>query len=288
MTSASRQHLVMAAGTYNVTHDYTIGTNTTSAPSLFIHGGGATLENHDSEGGLRIQDVPVTMRDITIIGPTALTTFTAPVVAERVKIKSDYAGVAPGLDLTMRDFSIDVGPIGYPIGFAYPSDKLTLERGIVHGGQGIIVRATLNATNVLFYGFQSTAFTAKDDGSAHGKLQFCTIADAGATATSGVAGVQCIDESIGGFQIESTIVWTPNSTLPPVSNCAGTNSIVGPVKVGGIITADPKFVDEANGNYHLSAGSPAIDMVNAGPSLDFEGDPRPQGARFDIGADEAK
>lgn len=64
--------------------------------------------------------------------------------------------------------------------------------------------------------------------------------------------------------------------------------LVGPIAVPGAATGDPMFVDRALGNYHLTAGSPAIDMVDAGPSFDFEGDARPQGIRFDIGADEYK
>lgn len=55
----------------------------------------------------------------------------------------------------------------------------------------------------------------------------------------------------------------------------------------GNISADPRFVDRANGDYHLRGNSPAI---NAGtrdgaPAADFEGDPRPAGA-VDMGADE--
>jgi hypothetical protein len=64
--------------------------------------------------------------------------------------------------------------------------------------------------------------------------------------------------------------------------------IVGPYAVAGSSNADPRFVDEANGNYHLGAGSPARDAVDSGPATDFEGDTRPQGPRFDIGADEAQ
>src|SRR5262249_36878907 len=53
-----------------------------------------------------------------------------------------------------------------------------------------------------------------------------------------------------------------------------------------MITADPKFVDPTNGNYHLQAGSPAIDVAPAGAqnSHDFDGIQRPQGAANDLGA----
>jgi hypothetical protein len=82
-------------------------------------------------------------------------------------------------------------------------------------------------------------------------------------------------------------VWTPGTTQVPISGCNLTNVIAGPVAVAGAMNVDPQFVDLAQGNYHLSATSPARDTVNTGPAFDFEGDPRPQGARFDIGADEA-
>jgi len=53
------------------------------------------------------------------------------------------------------------------------------------------------------------------------------------------------------------------------------------------LTGDPLFVDPSGGDYHLSAGSPAINSgTDAGQIVDFEGDPRPTGAGFDIGYDE--
>ena len=51
------------------------------------------------------------------------------------------------------------------------------------------------------------------------------------------------------------------------------------------IYGDPRFVDPANGDYHLQAGSAAIDHgVDAGVYTDLDGNPRPKGIGFDIGA----
>jgi hypothetical protein len=50
---------------------------------------------------------------------------------------------------------------------------------------------------------------------------------------------------------------------------------------------DPVFVDSSAWDYHLTAGSAAIDEgVNAGVDEDIDSDPRPIGVGYDIGADE--
>lgn len=55
---------------------------------------------------------------------------------------------------------------------------------------------------------------------------------------------------------------------------------------------DPLFVNPAQGDYHITIGSPALGAANpsaAGspPTDDFDGDARPQGSTYDIGADES-
>lgn len=64
-------------------------------------------------------------------------------------------------------------------------------------------------------------------------------------------------------------------------------------KAGNVFTGtlnlwgDPKFVSPATGNYHLHPDSPAKDVgIDAGVYTDIDGEPRPMGLGFDIGADE--
>jgi hypothetical protein len=53
------------------------------------------------------------------------------------------------------------------------------------------------------------------------------------------------------------------------------------------VWGDPDFASPAGGDYHIRRGSAAVDAgVNAGVTTDIDGDPRPIGAGFDIGADE--
>ena len=55
-----------------------------------------------------------------------------------------------------------------------------------------------------------------------------------------------------------------------------------------VMTTDPLFVDETNGDYHLQAGSPAIDAgyTFGAPLVDGDGEERPWGTAVDLGADE--
>ena len=49
----------------------------------------------------------------------------------------------------------------------------------------------------------------------------------------------------------------------------------------------PAFVDPAHGDYHIGLGSAAIDKgVDTGVTVDIDGEPRPVGTGYDIGADE--
>jgi hypothetical protein len=121
-----------------------------------------------------------------------------------------------------------------------------------------------------------------------GSLSFVTIADT--DVTPGVPHIVCSQSPV---VMKSSIIWTPRQPTTINGNCTfAADNIAGPVVTASpainVSNADPLFVDMAAKNYHLQPTSPAIDKADTGPATDLDGTPRPQGAKFDLGAFEAK
>ncbi|HEY54073.1 MAG TPA: hypothetical protein G4N94_11510 [Caldilineae bacterium] len=83
-----------------------------------------------------------------------------------------------------------------------------------------------------------------------------------------------------GISVATSSTATLNSTLWHANNTNWSGNVIH----NNDHTGDPKF---ALDGYHLTAGSAAIDKgVNAGVTTDIDGDARPYGSGYDIGADE--
>jgi len=111
----------------------------------------------------------------------------------------------------------------------------------------------------------------------------CTIAD----NSGGRAGVSFV----GGANatITNTIVWNNRVFVQNSAVNVIYSDIQGGYSGTGNINVAPMFVDAANGDYHLQAGSACIDAgttANA-PTEDMEGNPRPMGSGVDMGAYES-
>jgi len=84
-------------------------------------------------------------------------------------------------------------------------------------------------------------------------------------------------------------VWGITNTVPASSAVFADHTLFWGNTQNGITGTRPIFADPrlAADGYHLGPGSAAIDAgVDAGVTADIDGDPRPIGAGYDIGADE--
>ncbi|MGN6107206.1 MAG: choice-of-anchor Q domain-containing protein [Kofleriaceae bacterium] len=127
--------------------------------------------------------------------------------------------------------------------------------------------------------------------SATGTMSFNTIADT--TLPSGSArAVECGTAAPNRPELFSNIIWVPNGTTDlMISACRNRDNLIGPIEQpggggGGNFNMDPQFVGP--GNYHLRPTSPAVDKASTGPAIDRDGEPRPQGVGWDLGADEVR
>jgi len=117
----------------------------------------------------------------------------------------------------------------------------------------------------------------------------CTIADNQAPIWG--AGIACLDRSFP--IILNSILWCNDSGFGDWAEIGidGGLPIIaysdwrGAIPILHNIDADPLFIGP--GNYHLRPGSPCIDTgTDAGVYTDIDGQSRPWGAGFDMGADE--
>lgn len=299
-TLANRSHIVLASGTYpnsNIKIDGTV----TTAPSFILHGHGATVQPTAQDDSVLFEiDTPAaTIQDLKIVATqgaygSAVFGTNVPVVLKRVSIDGNgtMTGMESGQNVTLQDVDLANVVLGLKLA---PSSHILVDRVVIHGGKrgisGATTNAIVNISNLLIYDMSDYTMLLQ---SVTGSIQSSTIASTIASGSDGgttgaTADVWCT----AGLTIQSSIIWSPGYSAIN-GPCSVSSSIVGPFAPDGgtmmtnVSTSDPMFKDVPHRDFHLTAGSPAIDKLDTGPMFDVEGTSRPQGVSFDYGAYEFK
>ena len=84
-----------------------------------------------------------------------------------------------------------------------------------------------------------------------------------------------VGEGATSTSVKNNIAWSNSNNLSLINTTSSHNS-----------TSNPVFVNAANKDFHLHTSSPVIDggISISGINIDYDGNPRPKGAKFDIGA----
>lgn len=253
-----------------------------------IVGNHATIASGAGDTSLRIYDgSSITMRDIQLEEHAQPSDTDFGVIQLRNSklilddMQSDTQHLDPvygegGDTLTIRRSTV-TGP-------SVRATKLIADRCFFHSG-GPGVTDSIELTNSVIISDSSSG----NSGLAININSTVASSDSKILNNTVVAGrVSC---SVPGHRAQFTNNIFYNYTSIDVSNnCAYQYNLVTPaINLGGNgnTTGDPMFVDMAHGDFHLKAGSVAIDAAD--PAVvsidrDYDGTHRPQGTRSDIGA----
>lgn len=164
-------------------------------------------------------------------------------------------------------------------------------RSTGQGGGMFVNDGSVDAANVLWANNQAGGGGAAIRLSG-GRLRHVTIArptqgnGSALLMTGGTAGIT--DTIIAGYTVGiSQTGGTLSADYNLLFTTTPTQTAGGALNWGAhnLVNANPRFVNPAAGDYHLAAGSPAIDAgTNVGVTLDLDGIARPQGKGYDLGA----
>jgi hypothetical protein len=285
-----------------------------SGKAVTLDGVGATLTSPANQHPLDIE----ASSNVHVIGLSIVDTNTtagsggAAVICngsslrlEAVSIDAQQCGINAACTLTMFQSSVRVrtnANLNSPI---LNSSDTVVDRSLFNGGDALLAlggTATTHVTNSVFTNmtgpdgaFAGLAAFGGPTGSM--TVSFSTIINSNMLCVHGVP--TCEGGTLGGSCIDSAVFFNngpgaPANTLGDTS-CVANFSLIFPQSTtpsgaNNTIALDPQLKDPANGDFHLTTNSAAVDAADpaAIPTPDFDGTPRPQGMRSDMGAFELK
>lgn len=262
-SAANGDEVVLAPGTY-----VTASSLSSSATQLTVRGAEGQprpVLDLSANTGLSLNGTGAEVYDLAVRhsgSGTALSVFARDVVVERVDVRSTEGEACDaGVSGVWRDsLCVTYGPGSDALEVAYTS----LSPGTIRLRNVTAVATGSGSTGIRFYsGNDTTAVMNLRNVIASGSVDLRTDTDGSgvATLTSTRSNYNTVDSTAGGT------VTTPGS---------GTNQLAAPV-----------FADTLS--FHQARTSPTVDAGAADADTgvrDLDGDARPQGATFDIGADE--
>jgi hypothetical protein len=280
---------------------------------LYLHDSAATLSGnairanavHWAGGGLYLENSAARLSQNTVASNTAylgggLHLDGSDAVLSGNAVTSNTAGAGGGLYLEKSTVALAGDTViandalrggGLFLGFsdATLTNVIIADNSANSEGNGLYVLASstrLLHTTIARNG--SAGLAAGDGGDGSGVYVIGSFY--GDSSTVALTNTILVSHSVG-ITVAAGSTATLEATLWGTGTWANTTDWAG----GGAITTgtvnlqgDPAFVDPSAGDYHIGLASAAIDQgVNAGVDDDIDGEPRPLGDGYDIGADEA-
>ena len=180
----------------------------------------------------------------------------------------------------------------------YNSATLGPAAGVSGDGIGLHNGSTMTATNVVVARNQSPSSDIGEALYVDGTPMTSTVTLVNSSVISNSnagRGINCLS-GVGAVHLRviNSILWgNGNEIVGSCSSILLAYSDIEDADSGtGVIHEDPGFVDPQNDDFHLKLDSPCVDagadpgIYSEVPGEDWDGNPRPSGGGYDIGADE--
>jgi len=221
-----------------------------SGGAIYLSGATATIRRNlirDNEGGRG--------------GGVSVASGCAPVVLSANRIQGNVAERGGGVHIYMNPTRLD--------------NNFIVENQVSEGGAGVFIEKAAPT-------FRHNTLARNSGGDGSGILVGIDSA-AVLTNTILVSHTVGISVTVGSTATLEATLWGSEAWANDSDWAGGGTLTTGTVNLWG----DPVFVDPDIKDYHIAPGSVAVDAgVDAGVNVDIDGDPRPTGVGYDLGADE--